>query len=297
MNARTRHGPAAVQRTKRHRHEAARGRKDDGCIEPVWRLITGIARPLRPQFQCQPPVPLRPREGGHLAAPMPRDLDRDVRRGSEAVQAQPLGALRPGDPQRPQADDPGAQQRRGLERVHIGPDMVGKVRLRDHRGCEAAIHIPASEACAFAQVLLPASAEAALPAGRVQPRHADRIPNREPLDALAEPLDRADDLVAGDDRQLVRGKIAFDDMQVRVADRARANPDEQLARPRLRVRQVTQAQRRLLDGGLLFDDHRSHGGSPSLPPSVPETAVSLSPPGTGGVAPWYPPQADTTGTG
>ena len=42
-----------------------------------------------------------------------RDLGHDVRRGAEPVDPEPRAVA--GEPQRPVADQPGAQQRRGLE--------------------------------------------------------------------------------------------------------------------------------------------------------------------------------------
>ena len=54
-----------------------------------------------------------PGERVDLASLVHGDLADDVGRGTEAVEPEPLGVA--AQPQRPVADQPGAQQRRGLE--------------------------------------------------------------------------------------------------------------------------------------------------------------------------------------
>ena len=70
-----------------------------------------------PSISLRLPVALTAGEDVDLAAPMTRHLDGDMGRAPEAVEAQPLAELDITQPQRPVADDPGAEKRRGL---HVG---------------------------------------------------------------------------------------------------------------------------------------------------------------------------------
>jgi hypothetical protein len=62
-----------------------------------------------------------------------------------------------------------------------------------------------------------------------EPRHADTIAEGRPLDADADAIDDADDLVAGNDRQPRHAKLAVDDVQVGATDRARLDAKANLA--------------------------------------------------------------------
>ena len=113
------------------------------------------------------------REREHAPALVAGDLADDVRGGAEAVEAEPLGVA--GHPQRAVADQPGAQQRRGLEvRVAVG-DREAEARVGDRVLGEAAVEVAAGEARAVAQVLAAGAAVAARAAGPAQPRHADAL--------------------------------------------------------------------------------------------------------------------------
>jgi hypothetical protein len=76
----------------------------------------------------------------------------------------------------------------------------------------------------------------------MQPRHADAVPEREALGALAQRGDFGDDLMAGDDRQLPRLKLSLDQVQVRPAHATGPDTQEQLPWPRLRGGNVGQLQ-------------------------------------------------------
>ena len=62
---------------------------------------------------------------------MARDLDRDVRRGAEAVEAEPAAGADVGAAQRAVADDAGAEQRRGLRVGDRVGQRVGEVLAHD----------------------------------------------------------------------------------------------------------------------------------------------------------------------
>src|SRR5919204_145419 len=95
----------------------------------------------------------------HARALMARDLRHDVRRGAEAVEAEPFGITR--QPQGPVADQPGAEQRRRLQvrvalRDRDAEALVGGGELR-----VAAVPVVAGEASLVAEVLASRAAVAA----------------------------------------------------------------------------------------------------------------------------------------
>ena len=87
----------------------------------------------------------------------------------------------------------------------------------------------AGEAGPVAQVLPVRSAEAALAARPAQPGNADPVAGREPVDRVADGLDRAHDLVAQDERQRRVGELAVQHVQVGAAHGAGAHADEHLS--------------------------------------------------------------------
>ncbi len=75
-----------------------------------------------------------------------------------------------------------------------------------------------------------------------EPGHPDPLTGRQSLDPWARAFDAPDDLVAGHKGQPGSGKLAVYDMQVGAADPAGLDPDQDLARRRLR--QVSQLEAR-----------------------------------------------------
>ena len=181
-----------------------------------------------------------------------RDLGDDVRRGAEAVQPEPLGVAR--HPQRAVADQAGAEERRGLEILVTLGDGEAEPLVRDDALGVAAVQVVSGEAGLVAQVL---TAGAAVAAGAVrppEPRHADARARHESLSAT---LDRADDLVPDDERELRIGKLAVDDVQVGPADPADVHTDEHLSRAGLRLGELSRAQR----APRRFQQHGAHDAS------------------------------------
>ena len=147
--------------------------------------------------------------------------------GAEAVEAEALGVA--GHPQRAVADQPRAQQRRGLEvAVAVGQRRSSSARRRrcarrSRRRCRRPVKRARTQR--FSRPLRQYAALAARPA---EPRDADP---RAGLDAraVAGREHRADDLVAGDQRPPLDVELAVDDVQVGAADAARVDVDEHLA--------------------------------------------------------------------
>src|SRR5258708_20413819 len=64
------------------------------------------------------------RASKHFYSPMPRYLNRHVRRCTEAIKAQSRARFNAGEPQRPEPDDSCAKQRRGL---FIGKSLWNRI--------------------------------------------------------------------------------------------------------------------------------------------------------------------------
>ena len=106
-------GAALRDGRERRRDELAGRGEDDRRVELLGRRArAGPLRAERAGERLRLVVALA-RHGEHAAALAPRDLRDDVRRGAEAVQAEPLGVA--GEAQRAVADQPGAEERRRLE--------------------------------------------------------------------------------------------------------------------------------------------------------------------------------------
>jgi hypothetical protein len=161
-------------------------------------------------------------------------------------------------PQRPVADDAGAQQRRRLlvgERVG---EPVG-VLLPDQEVLRVpAILVPAGEARAHAEVLGPPHAEPAGHVGGAEPRHADAVLQAEAARAGTERVDPADHLMARHDRRMLRRQVALGKVQVGAADSADRHADTHLSRPRLGDRTFDQRQRVTRDRAGPLDHPGSH---------------------------------------
>jgi len=162
-----------------------------------------------------------------------------MRRGAEAVEAQPLAWLQSADAQRAIADDPAAEQRRDSCRISEGwRDQLDKGGLGQQLLRVAAVVMQPGEGGLRAEVLLLPATEAAEPAGTVQPGQPHPRTDRRPLHAWPERLDPADHLVSRDQRQARQGELALDGVKIGVADAADLHPHAGLAGTRLRRRHL-----------------------------------------------------------
>src|SRR5512147_460218 len=84
----------------------------------------------------------------------------------------------------------------------------------------SAVDVEAGKAGGFAKVLLATAAIGASSVGRVEPWNADAIAFAMRFHIRAKLVDRADDLVSGNNRQLWRMYVAFDDVEIGMADTA-----------------------------------------------------------------------------
>ena len=243
MNAAEHEDAAFLQSFQRGRNELAGGRKNNGGIEFFRRLIRCFARPHRAELQRKLLMLRAARGRVNFRAPVARHLNRDVRGRAETVKSEPPAALDSGKAQTPKADDPGAQQRRGL--------FIGKRfgnRINERLGCDrvfgvAAVDRVAGERRMIAEIFPAGAAEFAGEVRAVKPRHADARAPRETMRALAQFFDDADDLVAGNHRRFARRQFAFHHVEIGAADAAAAHAQKDFALAGLRDGRVREFER------------------------------------------------------
>ena len=192
------------------------------------------------------------REREHAPPLVTRHLGHEVPRRAESVDAEPFG--RPARHQRAVADQPGAQERRGLGVGEPLRHREGERRVGDGALGVAAVEGVAGECRAVAQILAAGAAVAALPAGPAEPRDADVVADPEPGHAGPQGRDRADDLVAEHQRQLRIGQVPVSDVEVGATHAAGRDRDEDLAGARFRLGKVGQSQR----AARAVEEHGAH---------------------------------------
>jgi hypothetical protein len=87
--------------------------------------------------------------------------------------------------------------------------------------------VKTSEASLLAEILEAAAAEITNAARGMQPRHSNTIANRK-VDPRTKCVNNANDLMSGDNREMRRIDVAFNDMQIGMADTAVSNLDAHL---------------------------------------------------------------------
>ena len=107
---------------------------------------------------------------------------------------------------------------------------MDEARVGDRVLGVAAVQLVAGEARLRAEILVAATAEAALAARPAEPRHADPVALAHGVDVASRPLHRGDDLVSEDERELRQRQIAVDDVQIGATDAARPDAQQHLAR-------------------------------------------------------------------
>src|SRR5262249_15713600 len=97
-----------LQNLQSRNHQLAGGREDDRAVEFDRRIVVAAARPRRAKIICKLPMPRVASESVNVHAPMPSDLNRDVRRRAESLNAQTFAGRLAGNPRqskRSKADD------------------------------------------------------------------------------------------------------------------------------------------------------------------------------------------------
>jgi len=163
-------------------------------------------------------------------------------RGAEAVE--PDRPALAGQPQRTPTDQSGAEQGRQRHGIAGFAQWEGVAGIRNGGRGKAAVARITGEFGAVAEVFLLRDAIGAGAAGMAQPGDADPLANPHALDAAADGIDPADDLMTWNDRHFRIGQFAVDDMQVGAADAAGEHLDADLPGAGLSIRQGSPHQRR-----------------------------------------------------
>ncbi len=223
------HRAALAHRAQRHRHQAADRREQHGGVERLGRRLGGGSGPGAAEAEREGAARgvVGPGEGEDAPSLPDCQLRDQVCGGAETVDAE--GARFAGEAQRAVADQPGAQQRRGVRVVEADGQGEGVRGVGEHQPGVAAVARVAVELRRVAQVLAPGGAMKAVAAGGAEPGHADAVAGAEALDAGADRGDAADHLVAEDQRQLRLGQVAVGHVQVGAANAAGGDLDQHLA--------------------------------------------------------------------
>jgi hypothetical protein len=132
----------------------------------------------------------------NLTPPVAGDLDREMGRGPEPVEAKSVPSGNPAQPEGPVPDDPRAEEGgRTLIRKGIGDGVDEWFWSHEALG-EAAVGVVAGEFGVLAQVLLTPPTVPALPTCEVKPRHPDAVAGLEPSCPGTRGVDLAHDLMA-----------------------------------------------------------------------------------------------------
>ena len=237
------------------------GAKRDRRVERLGRPVVGAARPLRAQRQRALPLGRRARRDEDAAAPVARDLQRDQRRGAEAVQAEAAARLDAAALERAEADHAAAQERRRGQIV----EPVGQAQreVGPHGGVRrvAAVDVPAGERRARAQVLASRAALVAGAVGAGQPGDAGAIAGPPSFDGGADGLDAPDDLVTGHDGPRVHREISFAQLKVGATDAAGRDAQQEHPRSWRRGLALDGAQRPRGSGRGVLEQHGAAGST------------------------------------
>src|SRR5581483_1878149 len=149
-------------------------------------------------------------------------------RRSEAHQSDPLSRLHLGPTERPVADDPSAEQRRGFQVAEPAGEANAEPFGNGDPVGVPAVDGPSGEPGALAEVLLAASAVRADATRPVQPGDTYPVADLEPGAVGSDRVDGPDHLVPGDDGQDRQVEVPLDDVQVGAAAGAGVDPDARL---------------------------------------------------------------------
>src|SRR5574338_505170 len=228
-------------------------------------LARRVDRALRAERLGQGKV-LRPaRDAHHRRAPQPRHLQHDVAHAAHPEHRHPLGRIEPRLEDRSVGGDPGAEERGGSHVLELVRQVIGVAGIGEHVLRVAALHRLAGDLLALAELLAAAQAVLATAAGRPQRLDPHALADGQPIDARAELVDHADDLVPGDHREGAgnTGPVALDHVQVGAAHAAGSDPYDDLTRPGSRPIDLDHVQRLRLDGSAGLENDGFHG-SPGL---------------------------------
>ena len=182
---------------------------------------------------------------------MVRNLQRQQRRRTEAVQTEPATLHDAGHLQRPIPDHTAAEERCRLDVAERFGDREHEVGTCSHRLGESTVAIPSGEHRIGAEILGAAATSSALTTRAREPGHTDSIADLPTIDTIADGSHPADDLMARHERQVSGGQITLRQLQVRSAHSACRDLDDDLTGLRARVVVVDGHERMRLDRSRL----------------------------------------------
>jgi hypothetical protein len=220
-----------------------------------------------------------------FATPTSYNVDGEMGRGAEAEESHTVAFFDAGDTKRAEADDAGAQQRRGVEVVELRGNRKTKVGAGKGVAGVPSVHGVTSEGGEVAQVFHIAAAVKAGAVGAAQPRNPDagafcgRTDGESRLSRVGDGTlvgqecpthtirgrfkvasdDFADDLVSGDETWIARREFTFYDVQIGAADAACENPEQNVAGLGLWSWDVFDLQRESRDRVRSGEDSGLHG--------------------------------------
>src|SRR5215211_5903476 len=152
--------PPLGERAQGRGHELAGWGEHERGVQLLGRRPEGVAGPFCAELQGEGLGLLvaRAREREHAPALVDRDLADDVRGGAESVDPEALGVT--GEPERPVADQPRAQQRGGLEILVAFRDREAVALVHPRVLGVPAVAVVAREPGLVAEVLAPGAAVA-----------------------------------------------------------------------------------------------------------------------------------------
>ena len=239
-----------------------RGRVDN-CMQFFRRGFLRRSGPDGPQSAGEFPFPRVPGEDEDFRVrEEPADGHQNqMARGAETGEAEIPAVGKTGETERPVADRARTEQRGRLLIAEDPGDGVGKGRGDGHELRVPAVNIAARCAKLRAEVLVPKTAGVARAAGPVDPAHTDAISRTETSGVRSRGGDAPDDLMSQDDWKDRRRGPPLDLVQLRVADAADRDGNQQftLAGDRRRDLRRDQRLRIFRKTGNAVQNHRFHG--------------------------------------
>ena len=123
----------------------------------------------------------------------------------------------------------------------------------------SAVDVVPGEAGVVAEILEAAETVLTSAVRLMKPGNADSITFFQYVDVFSNCIDEADDLMAGNNRRFGERQIAFNSVQVGMAETATADFDSNLVGAGGWRRELAQVQRGLLCGQRLVELHGAHG--------------------------------------
>jgi hypothetical protein len=265
---------AFLHRAERLWDERPHRREDERCLQLFRRRFVRTPCPDSSELSREDLTLQITRPGeGINGPPLPHGhLRENMCRSTEAIKTQSLGLSR--KTKRTIADQPGTEERCCLLVRVTRWNRKAIALVSDRVLSEAAIQRVPSEAGTITEVLAPASAIATLSARPAEPGHADSLTGNESIRPRPGPDNLSDDLMPEDERQLWTRQLPSDDMEVGPADTTGTDPEQDLARTRLRDGKLLENQ------GLprSFEHHRPHAQSSSSGTKATKRQKAASPP-------------------